>query len=108
MKAEGYPVDAIEPQGGIYLSVKIDLIGRKGNGKMLQTSSDVARYLLDQQGIAILPFSAFGAPSTLPWFRISVGTCKKTEITPMLNAFQNCLSPFKEISTVSNEEIIIS
>ena len=32
MKRDGFPVDAIEPQGAIYLSARFDLFGRTVNG----------------------------------------------------------------------------
>lgn len=103
MKLEGYPIDVIVPQGGIYLSIKIDVIGRKLHGKTLQTSMDIARSLLEETGIAILPFSAFGADDQLSWFRISVGTCNKKDITPMLNKFQQFMRAHKMINTNTTE-----
>jgi aspartate aminotransferase len=95
LKNDGYPVDVIEPQGGIYLSLKIDLIGKKANDKTIETAHDVAAWLLEMSGIAILPFSAFGASPALPWFRMSVGTCQKADITPMLSQLKNALKDFK-------------
>ena len=75
IKDLGYKVDAIEPQGAIYLSVKLDLIGAKTkDGKTLNTTDDIQSYLLDEAKIGLVPFHFFGTKKELPWFRISVGT----------------------------------
>jgi aspartate aminotransferase len=83
MKEEGLPIDAIEPNAGIYLSIKIDLEDK--------TPAEIAELLLEKAGIAVLPFYAFGASESLPWFRISVGTCAKDEIEEMLQSLKNTL-----------------
>jgi len=76
LKQEGFNVDAIEPQGALYLTVKIDLSGMKTpDGKELKTSADIYNYILSDAKIAIVPFYAFGASKESPWYRISVGTC---------------------------------
>ncbi|HBS51808.1 MAG TPA: aminotransferase [Coxiellaceae bacterium] len=76
LKAAGYNIDAIEPQGAIYLSVKIDLIGAKTkNSKILKTVDDISTYLLEDAKVALVPFYFFGMDESLPWFRLSVGTC---------------------------------
>lgn len=104
LKTNGYPVKAIKPQGGIYLSVQFSLIGEVVNGKVLQTAPDIAAYLLEKSGFAILPFSVFGSSEELPWFRISVGTCRKVDIPAMLRKLEIALYPFqfnkvKEVNT---------
>jgi aspartate aminotransferase len=75
-KAEGLPVDVIAPQGAIYLSVKVDLIGRPG----LPDEDAVREYLLDKAGCAIVPFSAFGDTTNTGWVRFSVGAVSTDEI----------------------------
>jgi aspartate aminotransferase len=76
LKAAGYKVDAIKPQGAIYLSIKLDLIGAKtANGKVLETVDDILAYLLEDAKVALVPFYFFGTKKNLPWFRLSVGTC---------------------------------
>ena len=68
LRDEGLPVDAIAPQGGIYLSFRVDLVG---NGF---TSNDaIRRWLLDEAGVAVVPFQAFDMPEDSGWFRMSVG-----------------------------------
>ena len=83
-KKEGLPVDAIAPEGAIYLTIRFDLAGKKTeNGEVLKSQSDVTAYLLNEAKLAIVPFYAFGASQTSPWYRLSVGTCKKESIKEM-------------------------
>lgn len=92
LKDEGYPVDAISPKAAIYLTVKIDLVGKiKLDGTLLRTTQDVTSYILNEAKIAIVPFSAFGASANSFWFRISVGTCKMDEIPEMINNLKQAL-----------------
>ncbi len=67
LKKEGFAVDAIAPQAAIYLTIKIDLTGKTGAaGKKLVRQSDTTSYLLNEAGLAIVPFSAFGASKNSP------------------------------------------
>ena len=92
LQQQGYPVDAIAPQAAIYLTVKIDLSGKTTNsGESIADQQAVTAYLLNTAGIALVPFSAFGAPKNSPWYRLSVGTCSEEEIEPMLNALQDAM-----------------
>jgi aspartate aminotransferase len=80
IKNAGYDVDAIYPQGAIYLTVKLNLIGKKTeDGKVLNNIDDVLGYILEEGKIALVPFYAFGASKDSPWFRLSVGTCSMEE-----------------------------
>lgn len=92
MKSNGMAVDAIAPEGAIYLTIKFDLAGKKTDkGEVLASQSDVTDYLLNEAKLAIVPFYAFGAPKTSAWYRLSVGTCKKEEIKEMLDQLENAL-----------------
>lgn len=97
LKEKGYEVDAVAPQAAIYLTVKIDLKGKQADGNMLETQVQVTDYLLSEAGLAIVPFYAFGADRQSPWYRLSIGTCKKEEIDEMLGkleaALQKCAAP---------------
>jgi len=74
LEAQGYPVAAIAPAGAIYLTARIDAVGRTTPaGQVLATTKDLASYLIQAAGLAVVPFSAFGAETTDPWFRLSVG-----------------------------------
>ena len=57
LRAEGLPVDAIAPQGGIYLSFRVDLVGRG-----FDSNEAIRRWLLDAAGVAVVPFQAFDMP----------------------------------------------
>jgi aspartate aminotransferase len=84
LKQEGFNVDSVAPQAAIYLTVKVDLRGKQlPDGSELKTQADVTAYLLAEAKLAIVPFTAFGANSDSPWYRLSVGTCKKEEIDEM-------------------------
>jgi aspartate aminotransferase len=86
LKEEGLPVDVITPEAAIYLTIKIDATGKKNpGGKILETQADVTAYMLDEAGLAVVPFYAFGSSRSNPWYRLSVGTCKKDEIDEMID-----------------------
>jgi aspartate aminotransferase len=84
MKDDGYPVDCISPQGAIYLSLRLDLVGRKQAGSPLDSNEAIRRVLLDRAGLAVVPFQAFGLPSETGWFRLSVGAVSMEEIEAAL------------------------
>lgn len=93
MKNDGFPVDAITPEAAIYLTVKIDLAGKSNpDGTTLTSQSDVTAYLLNRASLALVPFSAFGADKNSPWYRLSVGTCKKEEIDEVFGKLREALS----------------
>ncbi|MEP7254251.1 MAG: aminotransferase class I/II-fold pyridoxal phosphate-dependent enzyme [Ferruginibacter sp.] len=92
MKKEGLNVDAVAPQAAIYLTIQIDYVGKKtAEGKLLASQADVTSYILDEAGLAVVPFYAFGAGRDSSWYRLSVGTCKKEEIDEMLGALKAAL-----------------
>lgn len=91
LKEKGYPVDAITPQAAIYLTIKVDLVGKSANGKILASQPEVTDYLLSEAKLAIVPFSAFGANSNSPWYRISVGTCKVEKLEEMFEKLEEAL-----------------
>ncbi|WP_431212935.1 pyridoxal phosphate-dependent aminotransferase [Puia sp. P3] len=93
LKKDGYCVDVLAPEAAIYLTIKIDLKGKKTQqGVMLKEQSDVTSYLLNEAGLAIVPFSAFGASKTSPWYRLSVGTCKLEDIPEMIGKLRDAMS----------------
>ena len=92
LKNEGLAVDAIAPEAAIYLTIKIDLVGKKTNeGKLLENQHDVTAYILNDAKLAIVPFYAFGASRNSAWYRLSVGTCKKDEIPEMIGKLKEAL-----------------
>jgi aspartate aminotransferase len=93
LEGEGLAVDAIAPEAAIYLTIKIDLVGKKtGDGKTLQNQSDVTAYILNEAKLAVVPFYAFGADRSSNWYRLSVGTCKKEEINEMIGKLREALN----------------
>ena len=96
LKNEGHPIDAIAPQAAIYLTIKLDLVGKTtAEGKKIEDQSEVTAYLLNEAKLAIVPFYAFGASKTSAWYRLSVGTCKEDEIDEMLGKLGDALRKLK-------------
>ncbi|MEO7531679.1 MAG: pyridoxal phosphate-dependent aminotransferase [Sediminibacterium sp.] len=94
LKEKGYTVDSVTPQAAIYLTIKIDLVGKNTtDGTILATQADVTSYILGEAKLAVVPFSAFGSKS--PWYRLSVGTSKKEEIPAMLEKLEGALAKLK-------------
>jgi aspartate aminotransferase len=92
LKQQGHNGEAVAPEAAIYLTIKFDLVGKKtSDGKILQTQSEVTSYLLQHASLAVVPFYAFGASNNSPWYRLSVGTCKKEEIDEMLGKLSDAL-----------------
>ena len=93
LKREGHKVDAIAPQAAIYLTVQFNLTGKKtAAGKLLEKQTDVTAYLLNEAKLAVVPFYAFGAPRNSSWYRLSVGTCRKEEITTVIKQLRDAFS----------------
>ena len=85
LKAEGFNVDAIEPMGAIYLTVKVDYSGKTTpDGKVLKTATDINFYLIKEAGVAFVPFSAFGTGEEVNWFRASVGASTLKDIEELV------------------------
>ena len=92
LRKEGFSVNAIAPQAAIYLTIQFDLVNKKTKtGLKLNTQADVTAYLLNNAGLAVVPFYAFGASLHSNWYRLSVGTCKKEEIGDMLVKLKEAL-----------------
>jgi aspartate aminotransferase len=96
LKAAGFAVDAVEPMGAIYLTIKIDYIGKTTpDGQVLKDSADVNFYLIKEAGVALVPFSAFGNEDSMPWFRASVGACTLQDIIDMMPRIKVALEKLK-------------
>jgi aspartate aminotransferase len=46
----------------------------------LRTNEEIRRYLLQEAGLAVVPFQAFGGTEESGWFRLSVGAVSVSEI----------------------------
>lgn len=96
MKSKGFAVESIKPMGALYLTIKLDYIGKiKPDGNKIEDSSALVFYLINEAGVALVPFSAFGNSREMPWFRASVGGLSIDEVKelfPRLEAALNQLS----------------
>lgn len=93
LKNEGYRVDAIAPQAALYLTIKVDIIGKKTpSGHQIQSIADTTSYLLSEAKLAIVPFTAFGANNRSVWYRLSIGTSKLQEIELVFNNLKHALA----------------
>ena len=50
------------------------------NGVTVTTNDDVRRLLLEEAGIGVVPFQAFGLAGDTGWFRLSVGAVSIDDI----------------------------
>jgi len=92
LKSDGFSVDAIEPMGAIYLTVKVDYTGKTTpEGKVLKTATDINFYLIKEAGVAFVPFSAFGTGEDVNWFRASVGASTLKDIEELVPRIKTAL-----------------
>jgi len=86
-----YPIRALVPQGAIYLSAEFALRGWRTPTGVLETASDVRIWLLEQSGMALVPFDAFGAKHATDWYRASVGAVGVADLEKTLARLQIAL-----------------
>lgn len=91
LKAAGYAVDSIAPMGAIYLSARLNLIGRTAGDLRLDSNEAIRRFILEEAGIAIIPFQAFGLKEETGWFRLSVGALSTDELPGLFPALRKAL-----------------
>jgi aspartate aminotransferase len=72
MRARGVPVETVAPEGTLYLAARF-APGGSFRGRALRTNEDVRKLLLDEAGVAVVPFQAFALAREDGWFRLSVG-----------------------------------
>ena len=58
----------------------------------MEKQEQVTEYILNEAGLAVVPFYAFGASRDSSWYRLSVGTCKKEEIDEMFSKLKEALN----------------
>lgn len=96
LKRDGYPVDSIPSQGTIYLSARIGIIGRTTpEGKVLHDAADVTYYLIENAGVGLVPFFAFGTGRHSDWFRISVGTTRMDMVPGVIDGLRKAIDALK-------------
>ena len=92
MKAQGLPVDCLDAQGAIYLSVRFDLDGGEHPSRgRIEGDESVRQLLLQEAGIALVPFTAFGYPENTGWTRFSVGAVTERDIEDALGRLAEVL-----------------
>ncbi|RMH05469.1 MAG: aminotransferase class I/II-fold pyridoxal phosphate-dependent enzyme [Planctomycetota bacterium] len=94
LRADGLPVDFIDPQGAIYLSVRFGVAGRRtADGRVLRTNEDIRSWLLRRAAFAVVPFSAFGVEEEREdcWSRVSVGAVSVEQIRRALPRLRRAL-----------------
>jgi aspartate aminotransferase len=94
LRAEGLPIDFIEPQGAIYLSIRFDLAGKvTPDGKVLQSNEDIRSYLTQAAHFALVPFSAFGVDAAHEdgWNRASVGAVSVEQVRASIPRLREAL-----------------
>lgn len=96
LKAKGLAVDSIVPMGALYLTIKLDYVGKQTpEGQILNDTSDLVFYLIKEAGMALVPFSAFGNSRQMPWFRASVGGCSLQDIKEVLPRLEKVLQSLR-------------
>lgn len=61
-------VSCIKPEGAFYVMMNVEkLLGRTIGGKLIQSGDDFAVAFLEQQNVAVVPCSGFGAPNFVRW-----------------------------------------
>lgn len=83
MRDDGYPVECINPEGAIYVSLQLKIKGRSVDGRTLSTNEEIRSVLLEKTGVAIVQFQAFGLAEDSGWFRLSVGAVSMEQIAEM-------------------------
>jgi aspartate aminotransferase len=96
LKNQNYPIDVIKPTGAIYLTVKINLLKKKFDGQEIKTIDEVTKFLLTEAYIALVPFKAFGSKDSEPWFRLSIGTIRKSDIKPIIDELKMALDQLSD------------
>jgi aspartate aminotransferase len=92
MRGDGLPVEVVAPQGGMYLSVRFGAPkGRRTGGAALDTTEAMRCYLLEEAGMAVVPFEAFGFDGEPGWFRLSVGSVSEGAIDEALSRLRAAL-----------------
>lgn len=91
LRAKGFPVEAVRPEGTLYLSARFHLFGKNVDGKELRTNDEIRKLILERAGIGMVPFQAFGLAREDGWFRLSVGAVSLDAIRGGLERLEKML-----------------
>ena len=86
-KLNRYGVSYVEPEGGIYLSTHFDIFDIIG----CETNEEIRVWLLEEAGVAVVPFQAFGLEQDSGWFRISIGAVSVDDIVQAMDRLAQAL-----------------
>ncbi|HTO15925.1 MAG TPA: pyridoxal phosphate-dependent aminotransferase [Edaphocola sp.] len=92
LNKKGLTIEAIAPLAAIYMTIKIDLKGKTFKGKTFTNQEEVTQFLIDEVGLALVPFHCFGASTETPWYRVSVGTAKLEDLDIIFNKLEEVLN----------------
>jgi aspartate aminotransferase len=95
LRQKGYPVEAVKPEGTLYLSARFALAGYKPEGQELKTNEEIRKFILEKAGMAMVPFQAFGLDREDGWFRLSVGAVSLDAIDKGLVRLEAMLAALK-------------
>jgi aspartate aminotransferase len=94
LRKDGLPVEVVAPSGGLYLSVRFGSPEARGaGGPPWDSTEGIRRYLLEQAGLAAVPFEAFGFEGEAGWFRLSVGSVSESAIGDLLVRLRGVFPP---------------
>ncbi len=92
LRRDRLPVEVVAPSGGMYLSVRFGSPEERGTGGQALDSTEVMRrYLLEQAGLAAVPFEVFGFDGEPGWFRLSVGSVSESAVGELLVRLRGAL-----------------
>jgi aspartate aminotransferase len=92
MRDDGLPVSCVRPQGAIYMSMRLDVVGRSLGGVPIASNEEIRRVLLERAGLGVVPFQAFGLREDTGWFRLSVGAVSMQDIEDAMPRLRRLLS----------------
>ena len=97
LQANGHNVEAIAPEGAIYLSIRIGVQGKTTPGGVtLKSDEDIRSYLLTDAKMGLIPFFCFGLKDRGEgWFRVSVGTVSESDCHQVIENLSKALSALK-------------
>jgi aspartate aminotransferase len=92
LQRDGLPVEAVAPMGAMYLSVRFGAHpARHVAGPSVDSAEPIRRHLLEEAGVAVVPFEAFGFNGEPGWFRLSVGSVSEAAIDEVLVRLRSAL-----------------
>lgn len=87
-----FRASAVSPEGAIYLSILLELKGRTGPSGALETDEDIRQFILNEAGVALLPFRFFGVTRDTGWFRASVGAVSQEQCASIEERLKRAVS----------------